>query len=330
MNLALVRKRSDHAAISRLWQATHSPGLPTILPCPACFKLMAGVSFTADARSFPVDVCQRCQFLWFDGGELQSVPKFTPPPPEKQLPQEAREALALWQVEQIRERADAASAQDLPDEGWQVMAGFLGMPVEQDDPGLQRHPLATWIIAALIALVSISVFALGREALVSLAFIPADPWRHAGTTWLTSFFVHGGFMHLFGNLYFLIVFGDNVEDLIGRKRFLVVLFLSALAGDMFHALAEPRGSMPTIGASGGISGIIALYALAFPHARLGLFMRYTWITFSARVGFLAWLTFQLLGVVRQLQGGSVSSLAHLGGCLIGTFYWFWHCRRTKT
>jgi membrane associated rhomboid family serine protease len=78
--------------------------------------------------------------------------------------------------------------------------------------------------------------------------------------------------------------------------------------------------MPTVGASGGISGIIALYALAFPHARLGLFMRYTWVTFSARVGFFAWLTFQFLGMLRQLQGG---------GCLVGVFYWLWHCRTRK-
>src|SRR5688572_29339521 len=115
MSLALVRRRSDHAAISRLWQATYSPGLPTILPCPACLKKMVEIQFAHDARSFPVDVCQRCQFLWFDGGELQSLPRYTPPPPEKQLPQEARQALALWQVEQIRERADAQSSHDLPD-----------------------------------------------------------------------------------------------------------------------------------------------------------------------------------------------------------------------
>jgi membrane associated rhomboid family serine protease/Zn-finger nucleic acid-binding protein len=331
MNLALVRRRSDHAAISRLWQATHSPGLPTLLPCPACFKKMIEVQFVHETRAFPVDVCQRCQFLWFDSGELQSIPKYTPPPPKKQLPQEAREALALYQVEQIRDRADAASARDLPDEGWQVMVGMLGMPVEQDDPGLQRHPLATWTIGLLIVLVSLTIFALGDEALDSLAFIPADPWRHAGITWLTSFFVHGGLMHLFGNLYFLLVFGDNVEDLIGRKRFLAVLFLGALAGDIFHALAEPRSALPTIGASGGISGIIALYALAFPHARLGLFMRYTWVNFSARTGFVIWVAFQILGMLRQLHGsGSVSSLAHLGGCLIGVFFWLWHCRMRRT
>lgn len=330
MNLPLLRRRADSAAVNRLWQATHGAGLRTDLACPSCFKKMVEVHFAPKSDLIPIDVCQRCQFLWFDSGELQSLPSYTPPPPKKELPQEAREALALYEVERIRERADAAAARELPEESWQAMVGLFGFPVEQDCPGLQRHPLATWTIALLVAFVSLTVFALGREALLALAFIPADPWRHGGITWLTSFFVHGGLMHLFGNLYFLLVFGDNVEDLIGRKRFLIVLFLSALAGDIFHAFAEPRGAMPTVGASGGISGIIALYALAFPHARLGLFIRFHWISFSARIGFVIWVAFQLIGMFRQLDGTSnVSSLAHLGGCLIGVLYWFWHCRSTK-
>src|SRR5690606_26695314 len=154
------------------------------------------------------------------------------------------------------------------------IAGFFGMPVEHDASPLRRRPLATWIASALILLVSCLVFFLGSETLRALAFIPNEPWRLGGLTWLTSFFVHGGILHLVGNLYFLLVFGDNVEDLIGRKRFLAVLFSSALLGDLLHWMFEPRGTIPTVGASGGISGVIALYALAFPHARLGIMMRY--------------------------------------------------------
>jgi membrane associated rhomboid family serine protease len=294
---------------------------------------MIAVQFAPDpapsSESILFDVCLRCQFLWFDAGELHTFPHFTAPPPKKELAQEAREALALWEVKRIRETAqrEAAASGEFPDEPWKVMAGFFGMPVEHDADLLRRRPVVTWTVALLILAVSCIVFALGREALVALAFIPADPWRYAGVTWLTSFFVPGGVMHLIGNLYFFLVFGDNVEDLIGRKRFLVVLFLSALFGDFLHWLAEPRGHLPSVGASGGISGIIALYALAFPHARLGMMVRYYWVHFSARTGFLLWVGLQFLGVYMQIKGSSgVSSLAHLGGCLVGVFYWIWHAR----
>jgi membrane associated rhomboid family serine protease len=204
------------------------------------------------------------------------------------------------------------------------------MPVEQNEAELRRYPVITWIVSLLILLVSCFTLAIGRSALEALAFVPADPFRYGGITWITSFFVHGGILHLVGNLYFLLVFGDNVEDLIGRKRFLLVLITSTLFGDLLHSLLEPRGTIPTVGASGGISGIIALYALAFPQARLGIMERYGWITFSARVGFLAWLGLQLLGAFSQATSGSRTSFAaHLGGCLVGVTFWFWSCRTSR-
>jgi membrane associated rhomboid family serine protease/Zn-finger nucleic acid-binding protein len=330
ISLALLRKRVEPATINRLWQDSHGSGRETSLPCPACLQSMREVPFATEAGAIPIDTCQRCHFLWLDGGEMQQLPSYTPPPSvEEKLPQEAREALALWEVERIRERAEREEAArgELPDHSWQVLAGVLGMPVEHDASDLRRQPVATWGVSAVIVAVSCLIFVLGEEALRSLAFIPAQPWRLGGLTWLTSFFVHAGMMHLVGNVYFLLVFGDNVEDLIGRKRFLAVLFLSTLAGDILHWLFEPRGTIPTVGASGGISGIIALYALAFPQARLGTLVRFTYVHFSARAGFILWLLLQIAGVWLQVSGDSpVSALAHLGGCLVGIGYWYWVVR----
>jgi membrane associated rhomboid family serine protease len=159
-------------------------------------------------------------------------------------------------------------------------------------------------VSILVLIVSLAVFSAGRDLLLQLAFIPNDPFRHFGLTWLTSFFVHGGILHLLGNLYFLLVFGDNVEDTIGRKAFLLVLLSGTVLGHALHWIVEPRGDLPTIGASGGISAIIALYALAFPHTRLGIFARYGWINFSARTGFLVWVSLQLFGAYAQVSGTS--------------------------
>jgi membrane associated rhomboid family serine protease len=281
-----------------------------------------------ERKAFEVDVCHRCHFLWFDGGEFEALPRQSQPSPPKELPAKAKEALALWEVERIREGAiEGEGLLDGPENGWQVVAGVLGMPVEHGQEPLRRLPVITWTVAALMVLASVAGFFMSRELFVELAFVPKNAWHYFGLTSITSFFLHGGIWHLLGNLYFLLVFGDNVEDLIGRKRFLIVLALSALVGDLSHWAMEPRGELPSVGASGGISGIIALYSLAFPHAKLGVLMRisfyFRWVRFSAGTGFLLWLVLQVFGAWMQVSGESnVSSLAHLGGCLVGICYWF--------
>jgi membrane associated rhomboid family serine protease len=287
-----------------------------------------------ETKAFEVDVCDRCHFLWFDNAELTSLPKAPPKPPEKELPQAAREMIALAEVERIRrdsERSEMMSG-DLPENPWHVFLGFLGMPVEQEAPELQRRPIVTWALCVAIVLFSVGVFVAGDEALLQFAFIPDQPWRMGGLTLLTSFFVHGSFSHLIGNVYFLLIFGDNVEDVIGRKQFIVVILLSALLGDVLHWIMEPRAAMPTVGASGGISGVIALYALAFPHAKIGklfrLGYRFQWVQFSAAWGFALWLLLQVITAAMQVSGYSrVSGLAHLGGALVGVAYWFWAVRK---
>jgi membrane associated rhomboid family serine protease/Zn-finger nucleic acid-binding protein len=330
IGLALLRRTREPGAINQLWQTTLNPGRPSALKCPSCLAAMKVVPLELDVKAFDVDVCQRCQFFWFDNTELTSIPKKPTPPaePEKELPQAAREAIALAKVEQIRKDADRTdfSGGDVPDDPWQVLVGFLGLPVEEDCPELRRRPIVTWTLSGIIFIFSVAVLIAGRPALEQFAFIPDQPWRLGGLTLLTSFLTHGSIGHLLSNLYFLITFGDNVEDVIGRKRFIVVLLLSALLGDVLHWMMEPRSSLPSVGASGGISGIIALYALAFPDAKLGRFLRvgyyFRWIQFSAKWGFALWLLLQVITAALQLKGRThVSALAHLGGAVVGVAYW---------
>jgi membrane associated rhomboid family serine protease len=92
---------------------------------------------------------------------------------------------------------------------------------------------------------------------------------------------------------------------------------------------DPRGEIPCIGASGGISGIITFYALQFPHARLGLFVRYHWVNFPAWAALVLWAALQAVGVAQQLAGFSnVSALAHMGGAALGLLAWAaWRAKR---
>ncbi len=283
-------------------------------------------------QALELDVCKRCEFVWFDPKEFEVIP---PPPPtpkepgemdEKDLPQAAREALAIYKVQQMAEQARAEDP--TPDANWKTVPAIFGLPVELDSDPLTRIPWATFSLAAIIAVISIWAFFDLENAVEQFGLIPAKAWRFGGLTFLTSFFLHAGIVHLVSNLYFLIIFGIHVENYLGRKRWLLLVLLAAIAGDFLHVMADPRAEIPCIGASGGISGLIAFYALKFPHARLGILFRYyyvyfKWIQFPAWCAFLLWLLLQFWGAYEQIAGfSSVSSLAHLGGTAVGVALWF--------
>jgi membrane associated rhomboid family serine protease len=168
---------------------------------------------------------------------------------------------------------------------------------------------------------------LNPKAIDQWGLIPAEAFRQGGLTFLTSFFLHAGWVHFFGNAAFLAVFGDNVEDFLGHIRFLLLLIGASVAGDVLHMALEPRGEIPAVGASGGISGVIVFYALQFPKARLVYLFRFgvifRWVRFSALTGLLCWIVLQSIGVWQQISGQSgVSSLAHLGGAAFGLIWWW--------
>jgi len=117
-----------------------------------------------------------------------------------------------------------------------------------------------------------------------------------------------------------------VEDWLGKGRFLLLLLLATLAGDVAHTLLDPNSTVPCIGASGGISGIIAFYAFKFPRVRLGLllriYVRFIWINLPAYAFFLIWMAMQFFGSLSQRANlSNVSSVAHLGGAAVGVAYW---------
>src|SRR5207247_4333523 len=108
------------------------------------------------------------------------------------------------------------------------------------------------------------------HAVVScFGLLPAQAARLGGFTFISSFFLHAGIIHLVGNMYFLFMFGDDVENFLRPSRYLALIALSAFVGDLAHITLDPRSQTPCIGASGGIAGVITFYALNFPRVRLG-------------------------------------------------------------
>jgi len=151
-----------------------------------------------------------------------------------------------------------------------------------------------------------------RELPPGMALVPAP------VTLLTSMFMHGGWMHLIGNMLFLWVLGDNVEDSMGHVRFVVFYLLCGIAAALAHAATDPASTTPMIGASGAISGIIGAYLVLHPKVRiLTLALRF-FIHLPAFVVLGLWIGLQLINAAGDDgAGGGVAWWAHIGGFAAG-------------
>ncbi len=216
-----------------------------------------------------------------------------------------------------------------PTEFWHWIPALFGMPVEDAQPKAHHdegeRPWLTWTLAIGIFLVSaLAMFDL-KPMVEAYGLIPAEFDRLGGLTWLSSFFLHVGPMHLLGNLYFLVVFGDNVEKCFGSLELLCLIIVATLFGDFVHILFDAKSMIPCVGASGGISGVIAFYALRFPKTRLSMmfwFIKPFWFSMSAIWLFGLWIFMQVVISGQQITGVSnISGGAHLGGAFVGFVAW---------
>jgi membrane associated rhomboid family serine protease len=150
-----------------------------------------------------------------------------------------------------------------------------------------------------------------------------DPGRQAQNL-VTSMFMHGSWMHLLGNMWFLWLFGNNIEDSMTRPRFLAFYLLCGLAAALAQVMADPASRVPMVGASGAISGVMGAYLVLFPRVRvftllpLGFYV--TSIALPAWAMLIYWIGLQIFGGITSVvaeQGGGVAFWAHLGGFIAG-------------
>jgi membrane associated rhomboid family serine protease len=136
----------------------------------------------------------------------------------------------------------------------------------------------------------------------------------------TSMFLHGGILHLFGNMLFLWIFGDNVEGRLGHLRYLLFYIICGVAASAFHALMNPESLIPTIGASGAIYGVLGAYWLCFPHSLVTIFYWFYILfgTFQMRASWVLGI-YVGLDIFKGLNdtGGNVAVWAHIGGFFAG-------------
>tara|TARA_B100002019_G_scaffold263560_1_gene251705 strand:- start:963 stop:1682 length:720 start_codon:yes stop_codon:yes gene_type:complete len=216
------------------------------------------------------------------------------------------------------------------------------LPIKDDNPQFQT-PIATYSIIAVNLLVWFFFQGFGDDTVLyqsvcKFGLIPADLTNNFSTNtaqwscppddgvgvigFLTAMFMHGSWMHLLGNMWFLWVFGDNVEDAMGRLSFLKFYFLCGITASLTHVLINFNSAVPMVGASGAIGGVMGAYIVLYPKVRVHLLMILIVFITTIRVpAFLMlgyWAFLQYIGIITSSSGlGGVAHWAHIGGFISG-------------
>ncbi|SEG32004.1 rhomboid family intramembrane serine protease [Marinobacterium lutimaris] len=191
------------------------------------------------------------------------------------------------------------------------------MPVEYNITPHNR-PWVTWSLLLLNTLIFAAMMFVPQieEAMFYWAMIPNDisHGSHLGTL-ISSQFLHGSWLHLLSNMYFLWLTGDNLEDALGHVRFLLIYLLCGTFAALAQAMTDPSSTIPVIGASGAIAGLFGLYLFWFRKASLTLMIFVFQKKVAPWVFFLIWLGLNLIGMISGDQG--VAYMAHIGGLVAG-------------
>jgi len=200
-------------------------------------------------------------------------------------------------------------------------------PYKDDNPRI-LVPYVTYCIIGINALIFVLQFNLGisdpsaeKAFIYRFGFIPAD---FSLITIFTSMFLHGGISHIMGNMWFLWVFGDNVEGVLGHLKYAIFYLICGLAATISQLLINPNSTIPMVGASGAIAGVLGMYMIRFPHARVHVFafIIIFFTTFRVPAMFVLgfWFFNQLTNGFGSLgfdTTGGVAWFAHIGGFIAG-------------
>ena len=205
-------------------------------------------------------------------------------------------------------------------------------PVGDDNTRVRTLPVVTYSLIALNVLIFLLQLSGGDQFVKDWAFIPARfsaaPAADAVTIF-TAMFMHGGWLHLFSNMLFLWIFGDNVEDRFGHLPFLVFYLLVGVAATFAQFAFAAGSSVPNVGASGAIAGVLGAYLLMFPQSRVNVLLGRQIVAMPAIIVLGLWIVLQLFSGVGTIaytdesaDVGGVAYMAHIGGFFAGLLLTF--------
>jgi membrane associated rhomboid family serine protease len=198
-------------------------------------------------------------------------------------------------------------------------------PVSDDNTQRRTFPTVTITLIVINVVVFLLELSGGDQFITNWAFIPArfsdDPGGNAVTIF-TAMFMHGGWLHLFGNMLFLWIFGDNVEDRFGHVKFLIFYLVTGIAATLAQYWVSPGSGVPNVGASGAIAGVLGAYILMFPRSRVNVLVGRQMMQMPAIVVLGGWIVLQLVSGVGTMaytdeNSGGVAYMAHIGGFVAG-------------
>jgi membrane associated rhomboid family serine protease/Zn-finger nucleic acid-binding protein len=295
--------------------------------CPRCRVPMGKVNYSYDSNVI-IDQCPKCCGVWVDRGEIQQIIRyikqnqstleFTP----EALERAKKDGLLI-------EIADVVDTIMLKPH--LILALLTGTALPVADVRTQNFPYGTAGIIGLNVLIFLYQVIFIRNSssfFHSFGFIPAEVASGAkGYTIITSMFIHASSLHLLGNMIFLWVFGDNVEDSLGLAKYLVSYLIFGMFAGFTHYLLKSGLQIPAVGASGAISGILGAYLILFPRKKLTVKLKYSLVDLPVWFYLGTWTVFQVFHVLFFASPGfstGTAWLAHSGGFLAGILMMIWH------
>jgi membrane associated rhomboid family serine protease len=200
-------------------------------------------------------------------------------------------------------------------------------PLRDTQPSYSKPVVTVLLIVVnlLVFFFEISLDPYSRNAFIGTYGLVPDQFDVLSL--FTSMFLHGGWMHVLGNMWFLWIFGDNIEDILGKGKYLIFYLLCGAAAGLTQVLASPYSRIPTVGASGAIAGVMGAYLVRFPHSRIyslvTIIFFFTTVDVPAWLMLIYWFALQLfngvgtIGYSHVSEGGGVAFFAHVGGFLAG-------------
>src|SRR5450631_4160246 len=198
-------------------------------------------------------------------------------------------------------------------------------PLGDDDSERRSTPIVTYALIALNLAFFLVELSNGDDFINQWAFVPArfsaDPVGNLVNIF-TAMFMHGSWLHLGGNMLYLWIFGDNVEDSFGHAKYLLFYLLAGIAAIFAQYVAMPSSNVPNVGASGAIAGVLGAYILMFPRARINVLLGRNVVAMPALIVLGFWIVLQLVSGVGTIATtsadvGGVAYMAHLGGFAAG-------------
>ena len=198
------------------------------------------------------------------------------------------------------------------------------LPIGDDDSARRTVPLVTYAFIALNVLFFLVELGGGDAFIMKWAFVPNRFVANPGAdilTIFTSMFMHAGWIHLGGNMLYLWIFGDNVEDRFGHTKFIIFYLLCGLAATFAQMAFNIGSTVPNLGASGAIAGVLGAYILMFPQGKVRVLQGQRVIQVSALIVIGFWIVLQLFSGIGSIANttdtGGVAYMAHIGGFIAG-------------